>query len=108
MNMVADRLMMAALLCTPLPALASQQSGTIALIANSNAAPAAPDGILLTGSRTAKPACATDDIWAMTNAKTFSFALSAYLAGRSITVVGMGACNASQPNREDVGYVTMP
>jgi hypothetical protein len=106
--MRASPLAAVALLCAPTPVLASQQSGTVALVATSNAAPNAPDGIVLSGTRTAKPACATDDVWAATSAKTFSLALSASLASRSMTIVGTGACNASQPNREDIGYVTIP
>lgn len=96
----------AAILSSAHPAMASQQSGTVALVATSNST--APDGIVMNGSRTAKPACATDDVWATNSAKVFSIFLSAYLSGRSMTVVGTGACNASQPNREDVGYVTIP
>lgn len=106
MRIAVVRFMIVASICMPAPVLASQQSGTITLVATSNTT--GPDGIIMSGTRTAKPACATDDVWAATSAKVFSVFLSAYLAGRSITVVGTGACNASQTNREDVGYVTIP
>lgn len=89
------------------PAGASQQAGPVALIATSNTS-GSLDGFTLTGTRTAKPACAVEDVWTTSSLKIFSLVLSAHLTGKNVSVFGSGTCNATQPTREEVGYVTIP
>jgi len=91
------------------PALASSQSGTVGyVVADNNGAP----GVFsVNGARTTKPACATDDFWAIANPTTdsakamYATILTAQIAGRQVNVVGTGTCNSVQTTRENVSYV---
>lgn len=94
-------------------AFASDQDGLINWYAaepNSSA----PYAVLMTGSRTAKPACATDDAWAIINPASdgakvlISGVMTAKAMERIIQVRGSGTCDATAPNRERVGYILFP
>lgn len=91
---------------------ASQQVGQVQQVAIS--AGGAPNGITMNGgTRTAKPACATDDLWDIPSPTSdsakavLSGLLSAYLSGKTVTVVGTGTCNAQQTSREDINYILL-
>ena len=92
------------------PALASQQTGTVTLV--SAATGSSPYAFAVTGMRTTKPSCATDDVWMIespagdSSKAMFSEALSAQLAGRTIFVMGTGTCTTI-PNREDASYINV-
>jgi subtilisin family serine protease len=93
----------------PSPATASSQSGIVVyVVADNNGAP----GVFsVNGTRTTKPACATDDFWAIANPTTdsakamYATILTAQIAGRQVNVVGTGACNSVQTTRENVSFV---
>jgi hypothetical protein len=97
---------------SPFAACASQQTGQVKQVALFS--DATPNGVFMTnGSRTAKPACATDDLWVVPspttdNAKALiSGLLSAYLSGKTVYVVGTGSCDVNQTNREDIAYILL-
>ena len=65
-----------------------------------------------TGTRTARPACATQDRWVIDGSTDggkiiISTALSAYAQGKQISVKGNGACTA-WPDTEGVEYIIAP
>lgn len=74
----------------------------------------APYAVLITGSRTTKPSCATDDAWAIINPTSdgakvlISGVMTAKAMGQIIQVRGSGTCDATAPNREKVGYILFP
>jgi hypothetical protein len=86
-------------------ALASQQTGQVQVVYIADNT--SPNGLSMSGARTTKPACATDDLWVFTLPQTLSGVLSAYMSGKSISVFGTGTCGTAQPNRESVSYVTV-
>ena len=63
------------------------------------------------GHRTAKPPCATDDAWAISNPSTdnakaiYSTILTIFAANREVTVMGTGACDPAAPTRETVSWI---
>jgi hypothetical protein len=91
------------------PALASSQTGLVGYVVPDNNG--APSVFSVNGSRTTKPACATDDFWAIANPTSdsakvmYATILTAQIAGRTVQVVGAGTCNSVQPTRENVSYV---
>lgn len=94
-------------------ALASEQEGTVTLIAAANSS-GEPYGFAVAGQRTTKPACASnDDIWTISNPSSdaakavLSLVLTAKASNQHIRVVGNGACDAIQQGRETVAYITI-
>ncbi|PZU62756.1 MULTISPECIES: hypothetical protein [Sphingobium] len=94
-------------------ACASDQDGLVNWYAaepNSSA----PYAVLMAGSRTTKPSCATDDAWAIINPASdgakvlISGVMTAKAMGRVIQVRGSGVCDPTAPNRERVGYILFP
>ncbi len=91
-------------------ALASDQDGTVNwYAAESNSA--APYTVLMAGSRSSKPSCATDDAWAIVNPTSdgskvlIAGVMTAKAGGRTLAVRGSGVCDATAPTREKVGYI---
>ena len=89
------------------PAIASQQSGTITMytIASSGS-----NAFMVSGSRTAPPACATDPYWSVPasapNADTLMAAvITARETGRPVTVTGKGTCDPALPTREEINWI---
>ncbi|MCW2404396.1 hypothetical protein M2336_001025 [Sphingobium sp. B1D7B] len=92
-------------------ALASDQ------VAKVNAAGAdslgGPAAFLLSGSRSGKPSCATDDAWAIPqvpsdNAKALlSLVLTAFATDKAVQVVGSGTCPTDAATREAVAWIWM-
>jgi hypothetical protein len=70
-----------------------------------------PYVFLASGARTAKPSCATDDFWAISdptgdNAKAMlANIMTASALGKQIRVEGTGTCDATQPTRERVSFI---
>lgn len=66
-----------------------------------------------TGTRTSKPACATDDYWAISNPASdnakamLATILTASALGRELWIVGTGTCDPVHTTRERVGYIIM-
>jgi hypothetical protein len=100
-----------ALVAVPADAPASTQTGgKVTIIAVDNYG--GPAAFQVTGgSRTTKPACATDDLWTIVNPATdnakmlYAAILTAYSLGKQVTVVGTGACDPANPVRETVAYI---
>lgn len=86
-------------------ALASQQTGTVTLLAVANSD--SPDAVVLNGTRTTPPACATDGAWSFKDASVISVILSAKFNNKSITINGTGACAAQHTTREEISYITI-
>lgn len=92
------------------PAFASQQTGNVNMVTSSNNN--GGFGFSAVGTRTTKPACATDDLWIIpypttdTSKAIYAEALSALLTGRTVYIAGTGTCTA-QPTREDVAYLNV-
>lgn len=92
------------------PALSSQQSGKITLVALGATPPAV---FILDGARSSIPACATDSAWVIpptadsTGQQLLSGILTAFAAGKTVSVVGSGTCSSLQANREQVDYITI-
>lgn len=91
-------------------AMASQQSGSINLVA---VASVPSPGFAVAGSRTAMPTCATDATWAIpqttddSSKQMIAAVLTAYASGRPVLVQGSGTCNAQQTNRENVSNIVI-
>lgn len=88
------------------PCWASQQTGTVQSYAIGTSASSA---VIVSGSRTAMPACATDSSWAVdgstsNGAQLMAAIMTAKTTGRSVVVVGTGACDPNFP-RETVAYI---
>lgn len=93
--------------------MASQQEGTVTLIAASGSS-GEPYAFLVAGQRTTKPACAVnDDIWTISNPSSdaakavLSLVLTAKASNQQITVVGTGSCDPAQPGRETIAYINI-
>jgi hypothetical protein len=86
-------------------AIASQQTGTVSLLAVANSE--APKAVALSGPRTATPACATDGMWAFKDMSVLSVIISAKFNNKAITINGTGTCSAQHTNREEVSYITI-
>lgn len=92
------------------PASASDQTGPVNWVGLDNTSPYA---FTLTGSRTAKPACATDDAWVIVGPSTdqakamLAGVLSAYGTGRTIQATGTGTCDATAPTREKILFIIL-
>lgn len=92
------------------PALAGDQSGTVTLIGGDGGNPFV---FIVSGTRTSRPACATDDAWAIPNPASdnakglLSLVMSAHAANKTINVHGNGLCNANFPNREEVAWLNI-
>ncbi|SDD73466.1 hypothetical protein SAMN05444678_12062 [Sphingomonas sp. YR710] len=103
-----DMFQVIAPLCIAAPAAASDQAGKITTIGGDSFG--GPFVFYMAGSRTAKPACATDDAWAIPSPTTdnakglLSIAITAYAAGKTLSVHGQGSCGADAPTRETVAY----
>ena len=87
------------------PALAGDQTGKVVLVGGDTGNPFV---FTVSGPRNSRPACATDDNWAIPNPSTdnakglLSMVLTAFAAGKTISVHGNGNCNTTFPNREEV------
>ncbi|WCM25166.1 hypothetical protein NDN01_13895 [Sphingomonas sp. QA11] len=92
-------------------AMASAQTGKVVDIYVS----AGPDGsaFMMAGTRTGKPACATEDLWAMelpngdAGKALLSALLTAYSAGRNLIIYGTGTCNSVISTRENISYIRL-
>jgi ABC-type sugar transport system substrate-binding protein len=102
----------AALSCAAvsIPASASQQSGQISKVALFSTTTS--NGIWVSGeTRSVRPACATDDMWAIPSPGSdsgkamLSGLLDAFKSGKMVDVYGAGTCDTTQPNREAIVYV---
>jgi hypothetical protein len=87
-------------------AFASQQTGTVALLAVANN-DATPKAVSLSGIRTTAPACATDGMWAFKDMSILSVILTAKFNNKPITINGTGACAAQNTTREEIAYITV-
>jgi hypothetical protein len=91
------------------PAVASDQSGTVNWYASDTNT--SPYAFTVVGVRTAKPACATDDAWAITSPTTdgskalLAGVMTARVGNRTISVNGTGTCDPTSPMREKVNYI---
>jgi hypothetical protein len=91
------------------PAQASQQTGTVYAYAIAvNGSPAAVT--MSASTRTAVPACATDTVWSIPlNAANqnalIAGVMTAMAQGRTIDVVGTGACDPIITTREQISYI---
>lgn len=89
-------------------ALASDQTGPVSWVGLDNTG---PYSFALIGTRSTKPACATDDAWAIIGPTTdssksmLSGVLTVYGTGKTMQVVGTGTCDATSPTREKVLYI---
>ena len=104
-------LVVGALLATsPQGVWASEQGGKVTRVAIGSTPPSA---FGVDGTRTAMPACATDGSWVIaptsddSSKEMFSAVLTAFAAGKKITVVGTGNCSVLQPMREQVLYIVV-
>lgn len=94
-----------------LPAAASVQAGKVTDVYVSSGT----DGSAFqaSGTRTAKPACATENLWSLENPSSDSgkallaALLTAYSTGRDIEIHGTGTCNSMIPTRENISYIRM-
>ena len=89
------------------PCWASQQDGTVQFYTLARAGPGA---MVVSGARTAVPACATDSAWSVdgstgNGAQLVAAIMTARATGRSVTVVGTGTCDPASPTREMVNWV---
>lgn len=90
------------------PLQASEQTGTVTQV--SSAPGNGASGFGLAGTRTTKPSCATDNLWMIPtpagdgSKATFAQVLSALMSGKTVQVVGTGACSTVS-SREDVAYI---
>jgi hypothetical protein len=72
-----------------------------------------PYVFLASGARTAKPSCATDDFWAISNptgdnAKAMlANIMTAKALGRQVHVAGTGSCDTAHTTRERVSFITV-
>ena len=86
---------------------ASQHDGTIQ---SYTLARMGSGAMIVSGSRTAVPVCATDLAWSVdgsTNngAQLVAAIMTARATGRSVTVVGTGTCDPNFPTREMVNWI---
>jgi hypothetical protein len=87
------------------PALAGDQTGNVVLVGGDNGNPFV---FTVSGTRTSRPACATDDSWVIPsqpsdNAKgLLSLVITALASHKTIIVHGNGGCDAIFANREEV------
>ncbi len=87
------------------PALAGDQSGNVVNIGGDGGNPFV---FTVSGTRTSRPACATDNSWAIPSQPTanaqglLSLVMTAFSAGKTIIVHGNGGCDAIFTNREEV------
>lgn len=94
-----------------LPAAASDQAGKVTDVYVSASAEAS--AYRVSGTRTTRPACATDDVWALENPNgdngkaLLSALLTAYSIGRNVEIHGTGTCNAVVPTRENIAYIRL-
>lgn len=90
-------------------AFASNQEGTVVwYAADINTTPYA---FVVSGARSARPACATDEAWSIPNPTTdgakalLAGVMTARAGNRTLAVTGSGACDPAQPTREMVQYI---
>lgn len=88
------------------PAVAGEQSGVITILSAQNKG--WPAAVVVNGTRTNKPACATDGAWTFKDANLFAMLLSAYFNAKPVSITGTGACSTEFPNREEVNYINLP
>ena len=89
------------------PCQASQQDGTIQ---NYTLPRMGPGALIVSGTRTAVPACATDFSWSFdgstsNGAQLVAGIMTARENGRNVTVVGTGTCDPNSPTREMVNWI---
>jgi len=100
-----------AALLVPSHAMASTQTGKVTWVAIGTTPPTA--FVIDDGTRASKPACATDNAWVIppttdpSSQQILSGVLTAFAAGKTVTANGTGACSSLQPNREQIGYITI-
>ena len=88
------------------PAYAGDQTGKVVLIGGD---PGNPFVFTVAGTRTSRPACATDDSWAIPSAPAdnangmLSLVITAFASNKTIIVHGNGGGDTMFPNRELVG-----
>lgn len=92
-----------------LPVEASEQTGKVTMTTS------AVGGVYAfhaSGTRSAKPACATDALWAIPSLSSdgfkaiFAQVVSALLSDKNVSVTGAGTC-VTYSNREDVAWVNL-
>lgn len=88
------------------PAAAGEQVGVVAILSAPNKG--RPAAVVLNGTRTNKPSCATDGAWTFQDANLFAMLLSAYFNAKPVSITGTGACTPEFPNREEVNYINLP
>ena len=89
-------------------AFASEQAGTVNYYTIARQGTSA---LLVTGSRTSVPACATDVAWSLDGSTSNGAQLSAAImtakaTRQSISVTGTGTCDPSFPTREMVAWIS--
>jgi len=89
------------------PCWASQQDGTIQ---SYTLARMGSGAMIMSGTRTAAPACVTDYAWSVdgstsNGAQLVAAIMTARATGRSVTVVGTGTCDPNSPTREMVNWI---
>lgn len=90
------------------PAQASDHVGTVNAIGGDTGNPFV---FRLNGTRTSRPACATDDNYVIPtgvpeNARgLLSLILTALGAGKTVNLHGTGVCSTLWPNREEVAWL---
>jgi hypothetical protein len=90
-------------------AIASDQDGSVSWYAADITT--SPYAFLVLGARTPKPACATDDAWAIINPTTdgskalLAGIMTARVGNRAVQVRGSGICDPAAPMREAVQYI---
>jgi hypothetical protein len=100
---------LASILTMASPAIASGQNGTVYWYASDTTT--SPYAFVMIGTRTAKPACATDDAWSIASPTTdgskalLAGVMTALIGKRTISVIGAGTCDPAQPAREMVQYI---
>lgn len=98
------------LMCFMLPAASASEQPS-ARITNISIDTGGPYLFLATGSRTTKPACATDNYWAIPNPTSdnskaiLALLINARTNGISVMIVGMGICDTGHTTRERVAYI---
>jgi len=89
------------------PCWASQQDGAVQ---SYTLARMGSGAMIMSGNRTAVPACVTDYAWSVDGSTSYGAQLVAAIMtaramGRSVTVVGTGTCDPNSPTREMVNWI---
>ena len=91
------------------PAVASGQTSKVSSVGGDNSG--GSYAFYLTGTRSGKPSCATDDNWSIPNPSSdnakalLSMVLTAFAAGKTVQVQGTGACDPTAATREVVAWM---